>query len=292
MSQPTRRLVNLLHYRPVGIKGWEYDPYHDETLTRLFKAQPLPPLEPDDPTVLTATSPKPETSSNGPQKPTGSRPDTSVPQESKSHPDPDPDPDPVQINRIDWLPRGWPPTIPAPVDLTSDSIIAFCDYLDTLISCFTYEISQGNGPTMDLSFTDESLAINYLGKALEIPSPFGLNVQSGYQRDAAAIQQAVENLRAQINNTVLATTSQDLDPIPPNLSARSKKLFLEMLKAKKTVLFQDLETAVWGDPQEDETITKALKRLRNDLKRNLWNFEIKRSERKVIWIRKKGQNVP
>jgi hypothetical protein len=184
MDQQTRRLVNLLHYRPVGIKGWEYDAYHDETLNRLFKAQPLPPLEPDDPTLLTATPPEPKTSSTDEQTVKSSPSHDNAQQRSDS------DTDPVQTERIDWLPRGWPSAVPAPIDLTPESVTAFCDHLILVLNCVESEHEKAFLNEAD--YTEEFLAIELICEAKNLSEP----VIPSY-RDAAALLRAVRTLRNQ-----------------------------------------------------------------------------------------------
>jgi hypothetical protein len=79
---------------------------------------------------------------------------------------------------------------------------------------------------------------------------------------------------------------------PPGLTPLEHRLFELLFKARKQITFDDLFDAWDGDPQDDENVTRNLKRLRKKLPRLQWDFQISEAKRLVTWFKKKGQNVP
>jgi hypothetical protein len=100
---------------------------------------------------------------------------------------------PPTLKAVDWLPRGWPAMVPAPAELTSESVLAFCEQLERVTNATSRLCQQGE--LVGSNYADEATAIGLICAALEIPNAFGSNVSPGSAYDHSAILHAASNLR-------------------------------------------------------------------------------------------------
>jgi len=76
----------------------------------------------------------------------------------------------MSVVSIDWLPCGWPQSVPAPVDLSDESIVEFCDHMLQVLEFV--ERNQRDGMRLTDCHKDDVIAISKICEAKQMPNVF------------------------------------------------------------------------------------------------------------------------
>lgn len=169
----------------------------------------------------------------------------------------------LSVFSIPWLPRGWPHSLPAPVDLSDESIIEFFDHMLQVLEFV--ERNQLDGIKLTDCHTDDISAISKICEAKQIPNIFEDLILKG--REIFTLDVRIGLLK--LKELVLQKAER---PKPTRCSTTRKKRGRRSKPAKDKALEVEysagLESGRWDSKaafaiekgMDRSTVSKALKR--------------------------------
>jgi hypothetical protein len=168
-----------------------------------------------------------------------------------------------------------------------------CQFIDEF-RLWSYEVHGIRADWFYDNYETELPTDDYL-RVFGFASPLVLRLEPMLNR-CRRIVRRIDELHAKMEQGELVESVKAKEAIdttePPGLSPLEHRLFKLLHKVRKQISFDALFDAWYGDPQDDQNVVKSLKRLRDELSRAEYYFEISEAKRLVTWRKKKGQNIP